>query len=124
MSSPSKIQYVMEAALYYVEMVHRKVSSEKFLDKDTGKFGFTDELCIILNNIQHVHSKISLTGEQSSALMHELQLEALFERLDRQKGMGQRAREVITSIARSAAEDIQQKIFDVIDLLGEQVGLS
>ena len=119
-----QIQYVTEAALCYIELVHKRVSAQKFLDKDTGTFSFTDELCIILNNIEHVRSKISLskpTGEQLSSLIDELQLEILFDRLEREKGIGQQARSLITTIINSAAEDIQHKIFDVIDLLGEQV---
>lgn len=119
-------QHVTEAALYYVELVHRKLSTEKFLDKETGKFVFTDELCIILNNTQHVQSKISLrnlSGECSSEIIDELQLEMLYDRLEREKGIGQQTRIVITDIIHSAAEDIQHKIFDVIDLLGEQVSL-
>ncbi|KAL5473224.1 hypothetical protein EMCRGX_G027677 [Ephydatia muelleri] len=117
------VKYVTEAALYYVELIHRRLSTEKFLDKETGKFSFTDELCIILNNIQHVQSKISLlniSGECSSGIINELQLEILFDRLEREKGIGQLARTVITDVMHSAAEDIQHKIFDVIDLLGEQ----
>lgn len=119
------VKYVTEAGLYYVELVHMQISAEKFLDKETGKFSFTDELCIILNNIQHVQSKISslqLSGEQlPGGILSELQLEVLLDRLDkREKGIGQRARSVITDVICSAAEDIQHKIFDAIDLLGEQ----
>ena len=121
MSGP---QYITEAALYYADEVYKTVADHTSVDKETGKFNVTVQLCIILNNMQHIRDKFSPPqGSTEKGLIEELKLETFFAQLDaKQKGIGEQARGIVRDIVENAAEDMQHKIVVVTMELGQQVG--
>ena len=120
---PSGPQYITEAALYYADEVYETVADHVTVDK-TGKFNVTVQLCIILNNMQHIRDKFwPPQGFTEKGLMEELKLETFFAQLDgKQRGLGEQARGLVKDIVENAAEDMQHKILVVTMDLGQHVG--
>ena len=121
---PRDLQYITEAALYYTDEVYKTVSDHTLVDKETGKFNVTVQLCVILNNMQHIRDKFSPPqGSTEKGLMEELKLESFFGQLDaKRNGTGEQAKSLVKDIVESAAEDIQHKLLVVTMALGQQVG--
>ena len=116
------IKYITEAALYYTDEVYKTVSDYASVDKETGRFNVTVQLCVVLNNMQHIRDKLSPPqGSAEKGLMEELKLESFFAQLDaKMRGMGEQARGLVKDIVESAAEDIQHKLLVVTTALGQQ----
>lgn len=123
-TTPLDPQYITEAALYYTDEVYKTVSDYASVDKETGRFNVTVQLCVVLNNMQHIRDKLSPPqGSAEKGLMEELKLESFFAQLDaKMRGMGEQARGLVKDIVESAAEDIQHKLLVVTTALGQQVG--
>ncbi|KAL5473226.1 hypothetical protein EMCRGX_G027680 [Ephydatia muelleri] len=116
------IKYITEAALYYTDEVYKTISDHTLVDKETGKFNVTVQLCVILNNMQHIRDKFSPPqGSKEKGMMEELKLESFFAQLDaKRNGTGEQAKSLVKDIVESAAEDIQHKLLVVTTALGQQ----
>ena len=88
----------------------------------------TVQLCVMLNTMQHTHDKLLSTqakrgaseqGEQN--LFDELQLDKIFEWLQKEKGIGVQAQKVVTDIMSSAADDIRNRIYGITERLSQKV---
>ena len=93
-------------------------------------YSVTVQLCVMLNNMQHTHDKLLSTqvkrngseqGEQQN-LFDELQLDKIFEWLQKEKGIGVQAQKVVTDIMTSAADDIRNRIYGITERLSQRVG--
>lgn len=115
-------QYITEAASYYVDQIYKRVCNRSLVDKDTGKFNVTTQLCIILNNMGYMEQKLSSQKSQNvPSLVEELELQSSFEWLQKESGIGDQAKKLVGEIVDSAANDIEHKIMGVSKQLGEQV---
>ena len=119
---PTHTQYIAEGALYYVEQIYTRVSNRSLLDKNTGNFTVTTQLCIILNNMEHMQQKLlSQSSKNVPILVEELNLQSSFEWLQGEKGIGDQAKKCMEDILDSAANDIKHKVMVVIKQLDKQV---
>ncbi|KAL5473221.1 hypothetical protein EMCRGX_G027674 [Ephydatia muelleri] len=115
------INYISEAALHYVEQIYTRVSNRSLLDKNTGNFTVTTQLCTILNNMEYMQQKmLSQSSKNVPSLVEELKLQSSFEWLQREKGIGDQAKKLVEVILDSAANDIEHKVTVVNQQLGEQ----
>eukprot|EP00731_Ephydatia_muelleri_P029253 Em0020g897a len=94
---PRDLQYITEAALYYTDEVYKTISDHTLVDKETGKFNVTVQLCVILNNMQHIRDKFSPPqGSKEKGMMEELKLESFFAQLDaKRNGTGEQAKSLV-----------------------------
>ena len=87
-----------------------------------------DQLCIVLNDMQHIQTKLSppqLEGAGGGvgvvSIFEELQLESFFGWIEAEKGLGQSARSQIRDTVESTVLTIQVKIHVATEKLAQQV---
>lgn len=102
----------------------------KKLDSSDCKSSVAEQLCVVLNDMQHIQNKLSppqLEGAGGSVMVvsvfEELQLEGFFSWIEAEKGLGQRARSQIRDIVESTVITIQVKIHVATEKLAQQVQL-
>eukprot|EP00731_Ephydatia_muelleri_P029266 Em0020g910a len=120
-------EHITEAALYYVDLINSRLPSPQQVE-EREDYSVTVQLCVMLNNMQHTHDKLLSTqvkrngseqGEQQN-LFDELQLDKIFEWLQKEKGIGVQAQKVVTDIMTSAADDIRNRIYGITERLSQR----
>ena len=72
--------------------------------------------------MEYMQNKLSPQDSTNvTGLVEELQLQSSFEWLQKEKGIGDKAKKLVGDIVDSAANDIEHKIVGVSRQLGEQV---
>ena len=123
------IKHITDAALYYVDLINSRLPSQQHMDEGED-YSVTVQLCVMLNNMQHTQDKLLSTqakrsgaeqqGEQQQNLFDELQLDKIFEWLQKEKGIGLQAQKVVTDIMTSAADDIRNRIYGITERLSQR----
>ena len=101
--------------------------------------GAADQLCLILNDMQHIQTTLSPPqleggggasggcdgggggGVKVTSIFEELQLEGFFSWIETEKGLGQRARSQVRDTVESTVLAIQNKIHVATEKLAQQV---
>ena len=83
------------------------------------KFTITPELCLAINNIDYVLRFIQ-------PFVKELGLEQTLERLEVLNGemVAQSCRRTLSTLVQNAVENVENKILEVLDIVGEKVNFA
>uniref|UniRef100_T1IR75 C2 domain-containing protein n=1 Tax=Strigamia maritima TaxID=126957 RepID=T1IR75_STRMM len=105
-------------ATYYADLMYTKLYEAGFYDED-GQFDVTEQLCIAINDMEHVRSSLRI-------LPQELEFEAIIQAVDKSQGEvgGRQCRVAFESVLSSAIEDVENQIFKVVGHIGEKASLA
>ena len=104
-----------KTSIFYAEHMCRRVMAIKMKD-NAGKFVVTPSLCLAINNIDYVLEFIK-------PFVTELGMEETLERLEALNGelVAASCRRTLTTLVQNAVENVENKIIEVLDLVGENM---
>ncbi|XP_067135056.1 BAI1-associated protein 3-like isoform X2 [Centruroides vittatus] len=101
------IEIVCDGAVYYANLSHNKLSDVKLTEE--GKYEVSEELCITVNNIEHVLQAMQ-------PLPEELGLDAILHAIEQNQGQSAagKCHDIIWEILRNAEDEVITKIQTII----------
>ncbi|KAK3709664.1 hypothetical protein QZH41_010991, partial [Actinostola sp. cb2023] len=104
------IHIICTSALYYADLVFEKLIQENYYDNDPTQFDVVEELCVTLNDIEHIRVWLS----ELPAMMNMDSVVEAMTKVHGEKG-GQHVQSSISTVVSSADEDMLNKIGTVIE---------
>ncbi|XP_066292964.1 BAI1-associated protein 3-like isoform X1 [Branchiostoma lanceolatum] len=102
-------------AKYYAELMHKKLKAAGYFD-DEGQFDVTDQLCITLNNIEHVKRSLASLPESLGFADIERSMQKAYGEVG-----GQQSHRTLVNMMESANDDMSNKITDVVIVIGKKM---
>lgn len=108
-------QDVCKTSIFYADQMCRWVVDTQQTDK-FGKFIVTPKLCLAINNIDYVLQFIK-------PFVTELGMEETLQKLEVLDGetVANSCRRTLTTLVQNALENVENKILEVLDMVGEKV---
>ncbi|XP_035694349.1 BAI1-associated protein 3-like isoform X2 [Branchiostoma floridae] len=106
---------ICSGARYYAELMHKKLKAAGYFD-DEGQFDVTDQLCITLNNIEHVKRSLSSLPESLGFADIERSMQKVYGEVG-----GQQSHRTLINMMDSADDDMSNKTSDVVIVVGKKM---
>lgn len=106
---------ICNGATYYGELIHQKLQDVGYYDEE-GQFDVTEQLCLTINNIEHVRKSLK-------ALPEELGFQEVLKAVEKAEGdiYGTQCRNALNNMLQSADDDVTNKIISVVHRVGEKM---
>ncbi|GAB6032871.1 hypothetical protein CHUAL_012069 [Chamberlinius hualienensis] len=106
---------ICNGATYYGQLIHQKLQEVGYFDDD-GQFDVTEQLCLTINNMEHVKHSLKSIPEEMCILN-------ILNVIDKAEGeaYGQQCRQAVNNIIKSAEEDVENKIIIVVQRVGHKM---
>ncbi|XP_019614000.1 PREDICTED: BAI1-associated protein 3-like isoform X1 [Branchiostoma belcheri] len=106
---------ICSGARYYAELMHKKLKAAGYFD-DEGQFDITDQLCITLNNIEHVKRSLTSLPESLGFADIERSMQKVYGEVG-----GQQSHRTLVNMMESANDDMSNKVADVVIVVGKKM---
>ncbi|XP_078611794.1 BAI1-associated protein 3-like isoform X12 [Branchiostoma floridae x Branchiostoma japonicum] len=106
---------ICSGARYYAELMHKKLKAAGYFD-DEGQFDVTDQLCITLNNIEHVKRSLGSLPESLGFADIERSMQKVYGEVG-----GQQSHRTLINMMDSADDDMSNKTSDVVIVVGKKM---
>ncbi|XP_022254946.1 BAI1-associated protein 3-like, partial [Limulus polyphemus] len=103
------LQDICSGAAFYANLCHQNLVDSGYYD-DEGPFDITEQLCITINNIEHVRTAIR-------PLLEELCVEQIIKDVSDREGekSASQCRETVNSLIHKSEEEVLSKIISIAD---------
>ncbi|EDV20864.1 uncharacterized protein TRIADDRAFT_60505 [Trichoplax adhaerens] len=108
------VDNIANAGCFYGNLLDNRLKVAKFYD-DVGSFDITEQLCITLNNLDHIRRNLQ-------SLPKDLNFDQAIENLSHHgRDQQDRFRTVLTNILKGADDDLMNKTVIMIDQVGKKM---
>ncbi|TRY76437.1 hypothetical protein TCAL_00056 [Tigriopus californicus] len=107
---------VCKTSIFYADHMCRRVTLSQQIEKKDGKYEITPSLCLAINNIDYVLEFIQ-------PFVAALGMEETLEKLETLNGemVANSCRRTLQTLVQNAVENVENKIFEILDTIGEKM---
>nr|XP_006815657.1 PREDICTED: BAI1-associated protein 3-like [Saccoglossus kowalevskii] len=106
---------IAKGAVYYADVMHDKLKQNGYFD-DEGQFDITEQLCITINDIEHVRKSLKPLPQ----VLGYSEIQHAMEKAHGSKS-GKQCRESLHTVLKSADEDMCNQIWKIVQRVGEKM---